>query len=116
MDAQVPAQGILKINEWGNSRIYKIECDCAASDCAHLIDIEATKTSVDVTIYVTVETNSWSWNGLMTRLRLTWDIWVKGYSKYQSSIILQEQVALNYAETLKSAINDLRKFRDDDKQ
>lgn len=94
--------------------MYKIECDCTDDDHSHVIDIDADDHVISVTIYTTLTTNYWSWNGLMTRLRLTWDIWTKGYATHQGSIVLREQVALNYAETLKSAINDLREFRKGD--
>lgn len=111
MQAETPAQGILKINEWGKSKMYHVVCDCMNDECAHTINIEADEHTVDVTIYTTQKTDWFSWNGLVTRLRLTWDLWVKGYVEYQGSIILREQVALNYAETLKSAVEDVKAFR-----
>jgi hypothetical protein len=57
----------------------------------------------------------WFWkdlfNGLVTRLKLTWDVWVKGYVRAETTILMSEQQALNYAETLKSAIKDVKAFR-----
>jgi hypothetical protein len=35
-----------------------------------------------------------------------------GYVEYEASIIMSEQQALNYAETLKSAIIDVKQFRE----
>lgn len=113
MTPETPAQGILKINEWGNSKMYHVACDCGNDDCAHTIDIEASDCSVDVTIYATLKTNYWSWNGLFARLRLTWDLWIHGHARYQSTIVMREQVALNYAEMLKSAVADVKAFREE---
>jgi hypothetical protein len=57
----------------------------------------------------------WFWkdliNGFLTRLRLTWDIWIKGYVRAETTALMSEQQALNYAETLKSAISDVKEFR-----
>jgi hypothetical protein len=141
MTPEKPAQGILKIDDWGRSRMYKIECDCHSEDCSHTIDIEADEHgTVTVTTFTTQKTDFWSesikkrfdieneflqdlhwrlvgmWNGLVTRLRLTWTLWTQGYVKYEASIILREQVALNYADALKSAVKDVKEFRNQRKQ
>jgi hypothetical protein len=50
-------------------------------------------------------------NGFVTRLKLTWTVWTKGYIKTESTIAMTEQQALNYAETLKSAIQDVKDFK-----
>lgn len=141
MTPETPAQGILKIDDWGRSRMYKVECDCHCDDCSHTIDIEADEHGiVTVTTFTTQKTDFWSqnikprydieieflqnlhwillgfWNGLITRLRLTWILWTKGYVKYEASIIMQEQVALNYANVLQSAVKDVKAFRDQRQQ
>jgi hypothetical protein len=40
-----------------------------------------------------------------------WDILTTGYTKQQATICLPQQVAVNYAETLKSAVKDVDEFR-----
>jgi hypothetical protein len=35
----------------------------------------------------------------------------KGYIEYEASIIMSQQQALNYADTLKSAVKDVETFR-----
>ena len=49
-------------------------------------------------------------NSLTRKIKLTWTLWTKGYVEYQGSLIMNKQVALNYAETLKSAVLDLEKL------
>ena len=36
---------------------------------------------------------------------------IKGYIEYEASIIMSEQQALNYSETLRSAIKDVKEFK-----
>ena len=133
--AQKPAEGILKINDWGNSKWYQVVCGCQQPDHSLTVEVEAEETGVNVNTYVTVKTDYWSdtfkarhdienawlqeidwfWkdvaNGLIARLKLTWTIWTKGYVQCESTIAMSEQQALNYAETLKSAIKDVQDFK-----
>lgn len=135
MKSQIPAEGILKTNDWGNTRVYKVVCECGSSDHEHNVWVEADDGSVNVNIYTTVRTDCWSesqkpkydidniwlqefdlfwkglYNGLVRRLKLTKSIWVKGYVDYETTISMTQQQALNYADTLKSAVKDVSEFR-----
>ncbi len=59
----------------------------------------------------------WFWkdlvNGVVTRLRLTWDVWTKGYVRAETTVLMSEQQAINYAHTLTSAVKDVKLFRDE---
>lgn len=107
MEPQPPAQGILKINDWGNAKTYQIVCECTDPECTHDLWVEADDHSVTVNIYVTTKTDFWS----KSRWRQMWDILTTGYTKQQSTICLPRQVAINYAETLKSAVKDVEEFQ-----
>jgi hypothetical protein len=135
MNAQQPAEGILKTHDWGNSKVYKITCGCGQSDHDHDVWVEADVTGVNVEMFITAKSDYWSeavkpnydientwlqefdwyWkglvNGLWTRLKLTWTLWTKGYIKTETTISMTEQQTLNYAEALKSAIIDVKEFR-----
>lgn len=102
---QSPAQGILKVNDWGSSKMYKVVCNCGDDDCTHTIDIEADD-SVTVTVYTKTRTNFWS----MTRWSHIWTLLIKGYVDTESTIVMNKQVALNYATVLQSAVNDVETF------
>ena len=132
---QTPAQGIMKTSEFGDSKFYKVVCSCGQPDHDINFEVEATDIDVSVNTYITVKTDYWSesvkkrydidnpylqeldWtlkdilNGFVTRLKLTWTVWTKGYIKTESIIAMTEQQALNYAETLKSAIQDVKDFK-----
>jgi hypothetical protein len=42
---------------------------------------------------------------------VTWQLWTTGAVKVETTIAMSEQQALNYAETLKSAVKDVKEFR-----
>lgn len=136
MNAQAPAQGIMQIGEYGDSKFYKVVCGCGQPDHDIDFEVEACDTGVNVNTYVTAKSDywtdtakkrydidtvwmqEWDWfwkdlfNGLVRRVKLTWEIWTTGYVRTESTIAMNEQQALNYADTIKSAIKDVKAFRD----
>lgn len=133
--AETPAEGIMKTSDFGDSKFYKVVCGCGQSDHDIDFEVEAAETGINVNTYVKSKSDHWTetfekrydiddewvqevewfwkdfWNGLFTRIRLTWTLWTKGYIETQSTIAMSEQQALNYAETLKSAIQDVKNFK-----
>jgi hypothetical protein len=107
MKAQIPAHGILQINDWGYSKMYKIDCACGHETCAHVIDVEADQFDITVTIYATPKTKWWT----VSRWKQIWTLLTKGYLEYQSTTVLDKQVALNYANVLQLAVKDVEEFR-----
>jgi hypothetical protein len=135
MKSQIPAEGIMKTSDYGSSKFYKVVCGCGQPDHSIDFEVESCDTGINVNTYLTTKTDYWSeslkkrydidspwlqeldWiikdtvNGLITRLKLTWNIWIKGYIQCETTIAMTEQQALNYAETLKSAIQDVKSFK-----
>ena len=107
MTPQQPAQGVLLINDWGTSKMYKAVCECGNDDCTHTLDIETDETGVIVTIYTTTRTNFWSVN----RWKHIWKLLTKGYTDFETCIIMNKQVALNYANVLQSSVKDVDEMR-----
>ena len=103
MKAQTPAKGVLLVNEWGTSKMYKAVCECGDDDCTHTIDVEAEDTGVVVTIYTKTRTNFWS----KSRWVHLWKLLTCGYTDFETTIILNQQSALNYAETIKQASKEV---------
>jgi hypothetical protein len=112
MKAQIPAEGIMQTNDWGDSKVYRVACNCHDETHNHNIWVEADDCDIQVTIYTTGKTNFWS----KTRWYHIWTLLTKGYIDTESSVHLSKQQALNYAETLKSAIKDLEQFRAERKE
>jgi hypothetical protein len=107
LKAETPAEGILKTNEWGDSKVYRVSCECGASDHDHHLWVEADEQNISVTIYTNLKSNWWS----KTRWHAIWTLLTKGYVETEATILMREQQALNYAETLKSAVKNVKAFR-----
>ena len=112
MIVQIPAEGIMQTNDWGDSRVYRIACNCVYENHNHNMWVEADDHDITVTIYTTGKTNYWS----KTRWYHIWTLLTKGYIDTESTVCLTKQQALNYAETLKSAIIDVETFRAERKE
>lgn len=107
MKAQTPAEGILKTHDFGNSKWYQVVCGCGQSDHSLSVEVEAEDVGVSVNTYVTVKSPFWS----MNRFKQIWLLLTRGYLEHESTIVMTEQQALNYAETIKSAIQDVKDFK-----
>ena len=107
MKPQIPAEGILKKNDWGNAKMYQVVCDCGQPDHEHSLWVEADDTGISVTIYATVKSPWWS----MNRFKQIWSLLSKGYLQHETILTMNEQSAINYSETLKSAVKDVKEFK-----
>lgn len=103
-----PATGILLKNDWGDSKFYKVVCECGQPDHDHDVWVEAEDTGVSVYIYATVKTNFWS----VTRWKHIWKLLVNGYVEEQVTISMNEKQTVNYANALLSAVQDVKTFKD----
>lgn len=136
MIPQTPAEGILLHKDYGNAKQYTVICECCDEGHTHNVWVEAEDFGVTVTTYTEQKTDYWTqkveprydidnsiyqnihWyfvsliNDWYRRFKLIWQIFTKGYIKYEASIIMSEQQALNYAETLKNAVKDVKEFND----
>jgi len=106
MKAQVPAEGILLKKDFGDAKIYEIVCECGDCNHSHTVWVEAEDIGVNVTIYTQQKTKWW----VLNRWQKIWTLLTKGYIEVESNLIMGEQQALNYAETLKSACKDVKMF------
>ena len=135
MKAEAPAEGVLKRSDFGDTKFYQIVCGCGQEYHDHNVEVESSETGINVNIYATAKTNYWSelvekrydidspylqeidWfvkdliNGLWTRLKVTWQLWTTGAVTVETTIAMTEQQALNYAETLKNAVEDVKHFK-----
>lgn len=134
MKAQKPAEGILKRNDYGNSKWYQVVCSCGQEYHDHTFEVEADECGVNVNIYATMSTDYWSeivekrydidnealqeadwcWkdfvNNTFRKIALTWELWTTGSVEQETTIHMSKQQALNYAEVLKSAVKDVEEF------
>ena len=97
----------MQTNDWGDSKVYRIACNCGDENHNHNMWVEADEHDIQVTIYTTGKTNFWS----KTRWYHIWTLLTKGYIDTESSVHLTKQQALNYATVLNSAVNDVEEFK-----
>jgi hypothetical protein len=107
MKAQTPAEGILKTNDWGDSKVYQVVCGCGDTGHTHNLWVESDETGINVTLYVNVKSPLWSLN----RWKQIWTLLVNGYLTHESTLYMSEQQALNYAETITSAIQEDQHYK-----
>lgn len=132
MKSQKPAEGITRMNSVDSEYPrYRVSCHCGSEDHSHDVFVEAEDDCVVVTVYTTETTDfwtnrlshdynridHWSWrfvepyknlvNALYRRCQLTWQLWTRGYVKYQADLVLTRQAAINYADALKNAVRDI---------
>ena len=107
MKAETPAEGIMKTNDWGDSKVYRVACNCGDESHNHNIWVEADEHDITVNIYTTGKTNYWS----KTRWYHIWTLLTKGYIDTESSVHMTKQQALNYSIVLSSAVKDVEEFK-----
>jgi len=107
MITETPAKGILKINDWGHSKMYRAVCECGDDTHNHVLDIEADDHVITVSIHTNTKTDFWS----RDRWAHIFKLLFTGYVSRESSLLLSKQAALNYASVLQSAISDVENFR-----
>ena len=111
MKYQKPAQGILLQGDFGDSKNFKVECDCSSEDHSVYMWIEVNKDQdipdVEVSFYV----RTWTpcWRGWKERLIAVYEILFKGVHKQEHHMLLNKQSALNFAETIKRTVKELEK-------
>jgi len=135
LQKQEPALGIMKTNDWGDTKVYSVACGCGTTDHNHIVWVTADDCGVNVQIYADVTTKFWdttieprydidNWwlqrldwfwkglvNGLVNRLKLTWSLWINGCLEKEATICLTEQQAYNYSNALMCAIDDVQEFK-----
>jgi hypothetical protein len=110
MKSQKPARGIMLQHDFGDSKNFKVECDCSSDDHAVYMWIEVEKDKdmqdIQVSFYVTTWTREF-WRNWPARLRAVYDILVKGVHKQEHHMILSQQSATNFAEAIKDTVKEL---------
>jgi len=109
MKAQKPAQGIMLQGDFGNSKNFKVECDCSSDDHSVYMWIEVSedKDIPDVEVSFYVKTWTPVWQGWGQRLKAVYEILFKGVHRQEHHMLLNKQSALNFAETIKQTVKEM---------
>ena len=135
MKSETPAEGISLRKDQGDTKWYRVDCECGSGDHYHDLWVEADQETGQATVEILTKstTDFWSttvnpyvtrssgtvqffeeWiryliNETVRRARLVFRILFKGYAEYNSTVILTPQQAVNYADTLKRDLKDFEK-------
>lgn len=141
LKAEIPATGILKTHDFGDSKYYKITCECGSPEdmITFSVELSVDAWNIELNTDFTPKTawwdnlvdqnyglfkSSWLWsieysirrliNTIYHRCKVTYEVWTNGYVEYSQTTLMSEQQALNYAATINQAIEELRIFRTQD--
>jgi hypothetical protein len=112
MQPQSPASNILKMSEFKDSTSYRIECNCATPQHGVYmwVEVDREEEFKQVNLAFIVETTTRdSCKKTFNRFKAAWDLLTKGYHTSEAYLILDEQSAINVANTI---LTDVEKFRD----
>jgi hypothetical protein len=102
MEPQSAAQGIMQTDEFDDALAYKVVCSCGHNAHEHnvWVEIEPDINEISVTVYTRLSSKQGFWRNI-------WQLFTKGYIEMETSLLMNRQQALNYSETLRSAIAHL---------
>lgn len=109
MKAQTPAQGISIANDFGDAKVFNVECDCTSDDHAvkMWIEVQRDKDIPDVEISFYVTTWTPFWNESWSRFKAAYEVMFKGVHKQEHHMILNKQSAINFAHAILSTVDEL---------
>lgn len=126
IDPEVPAAGILKVQEYPDAIWYEVICDCGSRDHSHSIWIEKDSDTglIEVSISTESTTDNWTksldyayddklfqlkWfvDRILIRAKLMWEVLVHGCIRRESHVLLTRQQAINYGHALINSVNKI---------
>ena len=125
--AQIPAQGILQYGDYLDSKYYRIACKCGNIDDDIQMNVESDDNTVTVHFWATTKTAWWRrrfedrdnfivhWclqrlNDYLNRIDVAWTALTKGYIETESWTLLSKQEAINLANTIETAVDDVEVY------
>lgn len=132
---EIPAAGIMKTSDYGDSKYYRISCQCGQPSDDIILNVDVDDHGITVHTWTTVKTCWWKErfntfdsihnpliytlkriaNDAINRTTVIWQVLTKGYIEMEAWTMMDKQQALNFAHTLETAIADVDQFRNDRK-
>jgi len=129
LEPQEPAEGISLVKKYDTWRWYRIPCECGCDEKIDFsVEIEDPEYGA-ITAHVSSEVSTPYWrrtfdityqepwlvyvlkdkaNGLINRFKICWEAITKGQVKMESYVLMSEQQAINLANTLTKAVDEMR--------
>jgi len=135
---QEPAEGISKTAQYPGYESYQVPCICGNPDDTIEFTVDNDDCEVTVSTYTLQRTPWWEdpfkrhrsfsidnellyqinyyvrgfLNALSHRLKITWNVWIRGHVEYSQTTIMKPQQALNYSETLRQAVLRVQAYQE----
>jgi hypothetical protein len=105
-----PALGIMSTGEYGDSRSFRVACDCHdnSHDVDLWIEVEPDGETRDITVTFYRELDTPFWESGFNRFREAWQILVHGRSRFSGSLIVREETAQTLCDAIQRSIRLLR--------
>lgn len=107
--AETPATNVSKIADFGDSKCYRINCECTSTD--HSVDTWIETTSVHDIVSVTfyINTHTRFFDNIWQRLKCALNVLFLGVDEKQAEIIMNKQTAKNWISAVDKTINEIAK-------
>nr|NDG05974.1 hypothetical protein [Oxalobacteraceae bacterium] len=106
MNQQTPAQGIMEMSRYPDSRCFRVSCDCGATE--HQVDawieVDRDVPFVTVTFYAELWTPV---SDFWQRVKIAWHVLVHGVHRQEHDLMLRGQAARNLAGAINKAVDEL---------
>lgn len=108
-----PMKGILQRSDYGNIKLYRVECECASEEHAHEVVVESDSDNVSITIYANTYPpfKRGFWNNFSYRIRGAFGLLFFGIIKVETTLLLGEEAATNYAVTIIKAAEEVKEYK-----
>lgn len=99
----------MKTGEWPDAKSFCVACECTDPDHAvnAYIEVDREQDIKNVVVRFYVQTSTPLWD--MSRWRAIWNLLRHGDHRGEHHLLLDQQAALNFADTIKESVTTLSK-------
>ena len=107
----IPARGIMSTGSWDYADSYRIACDCTDNrhDIDVWIEVEPDNEIRAITLLLYCELETPWWEQGFNRLQEAWRVLTQGHSKFQGSLVMNQETAENFLNALERSLQRLKK-------
>ena len=106
--SQYPAEGISLTKDFGDAKYYEVQCQCWNEDDAIRFEVGFEHGQIAINHWTTQRVRA---SNILGRIKTALTVLFLGTVKYESTTILSEQQALNYADTIYRALREVKEYR-----
>jgi hypothetical protein len=110
MDTKEPARNIMRTGEWSDADCFRVACDCHhhEHDLDVWIEVDPDDETRDITVTFYKKLHTPVWEKRFNRFREALRILFTGSTRVAGSIIMKQDVAQNFINTVQASIDRLQ--------